>query len=55
MERGIKESGYETLGRRSENNHSMLAMAGAINIPDAMVAGTKLGDKGHKKDRYKKN
>ena len=40
-ERGVKESGYVTLSRRTEKNRSALAMARAKIIPDAMAAGKK--------------
>ena len=40
-ERGVKESGYVSLGRRSEKNRSILATARARLIPDAMAEGKK--------------
>ena len=50
-ERGVKESGYVTLGRRLEKNRSALAIARAKIIPDAMVAGKKVVDRGDGKKR----
>ena len=41
-ERGVKESGYVSLGRRSEKNRSALAIARARIIPDAMAVGKEL-------------
>ena len=40
-ERGVKESGYVSLGRRSEKNRSILATARAKLVPDSMVEGRK--------------
>ena len=51
IERGVKESGYATLDRRTEKNRSTLAMARAKIIPDAMAAGKKLIDGGDGKKR----
>ena len=39
IERGVKESGYVTLGRRGEKNRSILAIARGKLLPDAMCAG----------------
>lgn len=39
VERGVKESGYVTLGRRNETNRSVLAIARAKIIPDAICKG----------------
>ena len=50
-ERGVKESGYVTLGRRTEKNRSALAMARTKIIPDAMAAGKKVIDRGDGKKR----
>ena len=38
-ERGVKESGYVTLGRRGEANRSILAIAQGTLLPEAMCAG----------------
>ena len=38
-ERGVKESGYVSLGRRSEKNRTVLATARALVVPDAMSEG----------------
>ena len=43
-ERGMKESGYVTLGRRSEKNRSILAVARAKLRPDALVKGRQLAE-----------
>ena len=45
-ERGVKESGYVSLGRRSEKNRSVLATAHALVVPDAMSEGREKIDKG---------
>ena len=37
--RGVKESSYVTLGRRSEKNRSILSTARAKLVPDAMIKG----------------
>ena len=50
-ERGVKESGYVTLGRRTKKNRSALAIARAKIIPDAMAAGKKVIDRGDGKKR----
>ena len=38
-ERGVKESGYVTLGRRGESQRSMIAIARAKLVPDAYKKG----------------
>ena len=40
-ERGVKESGYVSLGRRGETNRSVLAISRAKMIPDALKKGRK--------------
>ena len=40
-ERGVKESGYVSLGRRGETNRSIFAMARAQIVPDALRKGRK--------------
>ena len=50
-ERGVKESGYVTLGRRSEKNRTVLSTARALLIPNAMSAGNDRIDKGGGKKR----
>ena len=50
-ERGVKESGYVTAGRRTEKNRSTLVMARAKIIPGAMAAGKKFIARGDGKKR----
>ena len=47
----MKESGYVSLGRRSEKNRSVLATARALVVPDAMSEGREKIGKGDGKKR----
>ena len=38
-ERGVKESGYVTLGRRNESNRSILAISRGTLLPEALAVG----------------
>ena len=50
-ERGVKESGYVSLGRRSEKYRSTLAIARAKIIPDAMASGNAIVNQDNKEKR----
>ena len=39
VERGVKESGFVTLGRRNETNRSILAISRATIIPEGLLKG----------------
>ena len=39
VERGVKESGYVSLGRRGEENRTILAIARGKDLPDALSSG----------------
>ena len=39
VERGVKESGYVTLGRRCESNRTILAIARGKDLPEALANG----------------
>ena len=51
MERGVKESGYVSLGHCSKKNRSALAIARARTIPNAMDEGKKVIEKDDGKKR----
>ena len=50
-ERGVKESGYVSLGRRSEKYCSTLAIARAKIIPDVMASGNAIVNQDNEKRR----
>ena len=47
-ERGVKESGYVSLGRRNEKNRTVLATARACLVPEAMSKGQRVVGKNDK-------
>ena len=54
VERGVKESGFVSLGRRGEEHRTILAIARGKDLPDAMLSGRKERQKENQEDEIRR-